>query len=97
MREYINDFYTISSGDSPTYARSIDVDVTDCNSVTVVNITNKPIFVPFPGGIALSNGQKLIIEGKENELYKGKLTILFDDIFPPAVGQAVFIRKKYIK
>ena len=96
MRQFINEFYTVTSGDTATNAQSIDIDVTNCNSVTIVNITNKPIFVPFPAGIALSNGQKLTIKGKENELYKGKLTILFDDIFPPAIGQAVFVRKKYI-
>jgi hypothetical protein len=88
--------FTISSGNTATLAQSIDIDIAGCNSVTIVNITNKPIIVPFPAGIGLGNGQKVTIRGKEKEQYKGKLTILFDDIFPPAVGQAVIIRKKFI-
>lgn len=95
-KEYINEFFVIDSGTSATNATSLEVDVDGYNSITVVNITNKPIIVPFPGGVGLANGQKVTIQGKENQLNRGKMYILFDDIFPPINGQALIIRKKFI-
>lgn len=95
MKPYINEFFTVFGG-GLNGADRVEVDIADCNSITICNITNIPMIVPFPQGVLLSNGQKFTIEGKDNEIFKGRLTVYFDTIFPPSIGQAVFIRKKYI-
>jgi len=95
MKQYVYDFFTVDSGYwvLPT---SVDIDIAGYNTIYIVNITARPIQVPFPGGVTLGQYQKLTIRGNENEIYKSKLTISFKKVIPPIRGQAVIIRKKYI-
>ncbi len=95
MKQYVYDFFTVDSGYwvLPT---SVDIDIAGYNTIYIVNITPRPIQVPFPGGVTLGQYQKLVIRGNENEIYKSKLTISFKKVIPPIRGQAVIIRKKYI-
>lgn len=96
MREYVWDFLVVESGNTPIFSKSVDVDIAGYNTIIIVNITLKPIFVPYPGGVGLGFLQRVTINGNELENYAGKITILWDDISPPNVGQALFIRKKFI-
>jgi hypothetical protein len=93
-REYIYDFFTVVSG--YFVVENNDIDLTGYNNVYVVNLTQRPIQVPFPGGVTLGQYQKLQIKGNENEMYYSKLTISFKKVVPLIEGQALIIRKKYI-
>jgi len=95
MKQYVYDFYSIDSGYwvLPT---SVDIDLTGYNTVYIVNLTARPIIVPFPGGVTLGQYQKLQLKGNDNEIYFSKLTINFKKVIPAIKGEAVIIRKKYI-
>ena len=94
MKQYVYDFYTVDS--SYFIVSNVDIDLSGYNNVYVVNLTARPIQVPFPGGVTLGQYQKIQIKGNENESYFSKLTISFKKVIPLIRGQALIIRKKYI-
>ena len=94
MKPYIYDFYTVNS--DYFIVSTVDIDIAGFNNIYIVNISPRPIIVPFPDGVTLQQYQKLQIKGNDNEIYKSKLTIAFKKVIPIVQGQALIIRKKYI-
>jgi hypothetical protein len=103
MQNYVNDFFTVNCNYflSPSgYTNNSQyVNVTGYNSIIIINtgllgffLTGRS-FLIFPG-------ERFYVKGNDNEFLAGNLYIEFltsTHFTPPLpLGQALFIRKKYI-
>jgi hypothetical protein len=101
MKNFVNDFYTVTADPVDFFAlaplrTNVDVDISGFNSIIIINVTNRTVQIPFPGGKNVFKYGKLEIKGKDLENYAGKITISFLKSLTDPVGQCLFIRKKFI-
>lgn len=97
MRNYVIDINTTVA--PPTdfaaqFTTIVDIDVNDCNEVTIRNEVNRLVRVPYAGGIILGIYDTVVIRGKEKEKLGGKLTVNF--LKSSNLGRLSVCRKKYI-